>query len=139
MAVELISGFARELVGAGICDGLFSTSLLHQTVAQTNFRREPVQSSQTIVLLSQTGGIAFPLDKKEQYAFQVLVDSYQHRKAQDVARQVFDHWHDKVAYTTSGNFNIQWVRAVAPPQALPGPTDQRYTFSVNFDALWVKE
>jgi hypothetical protein len=106
---------------------------------QVNFRRDT--GAPTVVLLMQQGGLAFPFDYKEQYAVQCLVDSTTISGARTVSRQVFDILHETVATEISGH-QVLWMRAIAPPQAIPegpgGEEHERYQFSVNFDALLVK-
>lgn len=135
---ELIDGLAQELVGSGICTGLFSTS---GTSAQVNFRRE-MGADVIHVVLQQTGGESFPHKAKEVQGIQVLVDGPTLSGTRAKARQVYEFWEEMVANVISGGHQILWIRAIAPPQAVPTGPDQsaeRFQFSVNFDALVVKE
>lgn len=133
---EFVKRVAEDLVASGIGTGLYSTSGVS---VQVNYRRD--LGTDHVVLLTQTGGVAFAWNFKEQQAFQVLVDSVDLVSAQTLARQVFDQLHERTATCFSG-YEVLWLRAVAPPQAIPvGPqADQpsRFQFSVNFDALLVK-
>jgi hypothetical protein len=136
---EVVSGLANELVGAGVGTGIYSTS---GTSVQINFRRD-FGKDVTYIQLTQTGGQAFPRKAKEQQGIQVLVDAPTLSGAQATARAVYDLWEEVIATQISGGHEILWLRAIAPPQALPtgpGGTDmERFQFSVNFDALIVKE
>lgn len=129
---EFVDAVADRLVASGICTGRYSTS---GTAAQVNLRRDGM-GADTIVLLTQQGGGAFPKDQTEQQAFRVLVDAETLSGAQSKSREVFDHLHELTAVTLSGH-DVLWVRAVAPPQSVPiGPGEsERFQFSVNFDAL----
>lgn len=133
---EVISGFGFELIGANIVSGFYLTSGVS---LQVNHRREVEDPDVTIVLLSQTGGLAFPHKEKEQQGMQVLVDARTHSLAQSKAREIYEFWEETVAKVISGGHQVLWVRAIAPPQAIPnGPGDRRFQFSVNFDAMIVK-
>jgi hypothetical protein len=136
---EVISGLANELVGAGIGTGIYSTS---GTSVQINFRRD-MGLAITHVLLTQTGGQSFPHKAKEQQGIQVLVDAPTLSGAQSTARAIYELWEEVIATQISGGHEILWLRAIAPPQALPtgpgGTEKERFQFSVNFDALIVKE
>lgn len=134
---EFVSAAANLLVSGGV-GTLYATS---GTSVQMNVRRDT--GAETVVLLSQTGGLAFPHDAKEQYAFQVMVDSTTISGARTTARAVFDLLHERVAEEIGGH-DVLWLRAVTLPQAIPmgpsgGPDKERFQFSVNFDALLVKE
>ncbi len=134
--MEFIEAVARDLVASGV-GAFYSTS---GVAIQVNVRADdPGNSITTWVVLRQTGGVAFPLKTKEQYAFQCLVDSTTVVSAQTVARTVFDQLHERTAEVISGH-KVLWMRAIALPQAVPlGPTDSKgYQFSVNFDAMLVK-
>ena len=134
---EVISGFGDELIGAGIVTGYYSTSGVS---LQINHRREATDPAITIVLMSQTGGLAFPHKAKEQQGFQVLVDAQKVADAASKAREIYALWEELVGTTISGGHKILWMRAVAPPQTIPnGPGDRRFQFSVNFDAMIVKQ
>ena len=134
--MEFIEAVALDLVASGV-GSLYGSSGVS---IQVNVRRdEPGNSITTWVVLRQTGGLAFALNTKEQYAFQCFVDSTTFSGAQTVARMVFDQLHERTAEVISGH-QVLWIRAIAPPQAVPlGPTDSKgYQFSVNFDAMLVK-
>jgi hypothetical protein len=128
--VELVDAIADRLVASGIGTARYSTS---GTSVQVNVRRET--GADTIVLLTQRGGTAYPGQREDQ-TFQVLVDATTVSGAQAKARAVFDHLHGLVALTLSGH-DVLWIRAVTPPQAVPhGPGEsERFQFSVNFDAF----
>ncbi len=136
---EVISGLAQELIGAGIADALYATT---GTAVNVNYRRDPDDPDVTIILLRQSGGLSFVHKQKEQQGIQVLVDSQSARTAQAKARAVYDLWEEVVATTISGGHEVLWLRAVGPPQSLPtgpDPGRERFEFSVNFEALIVKE
>ncbi len=132
---EFIDVMADMLVASGV-GARYATS---GTSIQVNYRRET--GAPIVVFLLQQGGLAFPFDYKEQYAVQCLVDGTTISGARDKARQVFDLLHETVATEVSGH-QVLWLRAIAPPQAIPvgpgGGEHERYQFSVNFDALLVK-
>ncbi len=137
---EFIEGVADDLIASGIGTGRYSTSGVS---VQVNYRRDT--GAPTVLLLSQAGGLAFPLDHKEQQGFQVLVDSIDVVSAQTVARQVFDQLHDRNAEcipAVSGHM-VLWIRATTLPQPIPvgpfGGQAEHVQYSVNFDALLVKE
>lgn len=135
---EVISGLAAELVGAGIGTGIYATS---GTSVQVNYRRD-FGSDVTHVLLRQTGGLSFVRKAKEQQAIQVLVDAPTISGAQATARAIYDLWEEVIATVISGGHELLWLRAVAPPQAIPTgpqPDKERFQFSVNFQTLVVKE
>jgi len=135
---ELVSGLAQEIVGAGIGTGIFSTS---GTSVQVNFRRD-MGADVTHVVLRQTGGLSFPHKAKEQQGIQVVVDSSTLAVAQAKARAVYELFEEIVATQISGGSELLWIRAVGPPQSLPTGPDasaERFMFSVNFEALLVKE
>jgi len=135
---EVIDGLADELVGAGIGTGRFSTS---GTSVQVNVRRDEGHDVIHLVL-RQTGGLSFPHKAKEQQAIQVLIDGPTMSGTRAKAREVYEFWEETVDALISGGHKILWIRAVAPPQSVPMGPDQsqeRFQFSVNFDALVVKE
>lgn len=134
--MEFLDAVALDLVASGV-GGLYGSPVSGVSI-QVNVRRE-VPGANTVVLLKQTGGAAFPFDYKEQQAFQCFVDSTTISGARDTARTVFDQLHERTAETISGH-RVLWMRAIAPPQSVPlGPTDSKgFQFSVNFDALLVK-
>lgn len=134
--MEFVQAVALDLVASGV-GALYATS---GTSIHVNVRRDqPGNTVNTVVLLKQTGGVAFPLNTKEQYAFQCFVDSDTIAGARDTARTVFDQLHERTAEVISGH-RVLWMRAIGPPQAVPlGPTESKgYQFSVNFDAMLVK-
>lgn len=133
---EVISGFGYELIGSGVVTGFYSTSGVS---LQVNHRREIDDKDVTVVLLSQVGGLSFVRKTKEQQAIQVLIDAKTHAAAQSKAREIYAQWEEQIACTISGGHKVLWIRAVAPPQAIPnGPGDGRFQFSVTFDAMIVK-
>lgn len=134
---EFIDAVADDLVASGV-GARYATSGVS---IQVNYRRA---SAPHVVLLSQTGGLAFPHDAKEQQGIQVLVDSIDLVSAQTIARQVYEQLHERIATATFSGFEVLWMRATSgPPQAIPvgpaGGQPERFQFSVNFDALLVKE
>ncbi len=132
---EFVDVVADMLVGAGI-GARYSTSGVS---IQVNYRRDI--GAPTVVLLMQQGGLSHPFNYKENYAVQCLVDSATISGARDTSRQVYDLLNETVATEVSGH-QVLWLRAIAPPQAIPvgpgGGEHERYQFSVNFDALLVK-
>lgn len=135
---EVISGLARELVGAGIGTEVYSET---GTSVQVNYRRD-FGADVIYILLRQTGGQSFPHKAKENQGVQVTVDAPTISGAQSTARAVYDLWEERVAFVISGDHELLWLRATAPPQAIPiGPSSgrERFQFSVNFDAMIVKE
>lgn len=132
---EFVDAVADLLVASGI-GSRYSTS---GTSVQVNYRRDT--GAPIVVLLMQQGGLSHPFNYKENYAVQCLVDGTTISGARDTARQVFDLLHEVVAAEVSGH-QVLWMRAIAPPQAIPvgagGSEHERYQFSVNFDALLVK-
>lgn len=139
--MSFVQSIGELLVASGVGtsgatgNGLYSTS---GTSVQVDSRRD--LGTPVVVLLQESGGIAFPLDHKEQQAFQVLVDASSISGARAKAREVYDLLHDKVRLVTSGGSAL-WIRATALPQAIPALEGEgvRFQFSVNFDALIVKE
>lgn len=135
---EVISGLARELVGAGVATGFYATT---GTSVQINYRRD-VGADVIHVVLRQTGGLSFPHKAKEQQGIQVLVDGPTFQATQAKAREIYDLWEEVVATVISGGHQILWLRALTPPQAIPSGPDpgaERPQFSVNFETLVVKE
>jgi hypothetical protein len=132
---EFIDAVADLLVASGV-GARYSTS---GTSIQVNYRRD--EGAPVVVLLMQQGGLSHPRNYKENYAVQCLVDSTTISGARDTCRQVYDLLHETVATEISGH-QVLWLRAIAPPQAIPvgpgGGEHERYHFSVNFDALLVK-
>lgn len=128
---ELVGDLAELLVASGICDGHYSDE---GRSAQVNFRRET--HAETIVLLTQRGGLV-ERERAEMPSFQVLVDSSSIRAASTCAREVFDFLHEMGRFVSDSGHDVLWVRAVAPPQAVPnGPGEsERFQFSMNFDAF----
>lgn len=106
---------------------------------QVNYRRD-MPGADVIVLLRETGGLAFPLVQKEQQAVQVVVDSADLVSGQVTARAIYDSLHDLHAVTIDGH-RVLWLRATALPQNIPtGPLagqNERFQITVNFDALLV--
>lgn len=132
---EFVDALADYLVASGI-GSRYSTSGVS---VQVNYRRDT--GAPTVVLLMQQGGASYPRGYKENYAVQCLVDSDAISGARDTSRQVYNLLHETVATEISGH-QVLWLRAIAPPQAVPvghgGEAHERYHFSVNFDALLVK-
>lgn len=137
---EFIEGVADDLVASGVGTARYSTSGVS---VQVNYRRDT--GAPTVLLLTQTGGLTFPWDFKEQQGFQVLVDSTDVVSAQTVARQVYDQLNERTAecFPAVSGHMVLWLRATTLPQAIPvGPTGdqaEHFQFSVNFDALIIKE
>lgn len=127
---ELVDAVADLLVASGVGTGRYTTS---GTSVQVNMRRD--LGSPTVMLLTQFGGVAAAKDQTEDQAFQVLVDSSLVSGAQAKAREVFNFLHERTAETLSG-LDVLYIRAVAPPQAVPtGPgSSERFLFSINFTA-----
>lgn len=138
---EFLEVLADDLVASGVGTGRYSTSGVS---VQLNYRRD--MGAPTVLLLQQAGGLGFSLKHKEQQGVQVLVDSIDPVSAQTVARQVFDQFHERTAEripdTASGHL-LLWMRATTLPQPIPvgpvGAQAERTQFSVNFEALLVKE
>lgn len=130
---EFVDSVADYLVASGV-GARYATS---GTSLQVNVRRET--GAPTTVLLTATGGLAFPKKQIEQYAFQALVDSTTVSGATIKAREVFDLLHDVHATTLPSGHEVLWMRATALPQPVPigpgGGQTEQYQFSVNFDAL----
>jgi hypothetical protein len=128
--MELVEAIAERLVASGLCTGLYSTSGIS---AQVNSRRET--GAPTIVVVAQVAGTHGEKGQRELPTFQCLVDSASGDGARTVARAIHDHLHELEPQTLSG-MSLLWVRAIAPPQAIPiGPGESgRFHFSVNFDA-----
>lgn len=131
-----ISALADDLVASGI-GGRYSTS---GTSIQVNYRRDT--GAPHVVLLRESGGLSFPWNTKEQLGIQVLVDSNDLVSGQTIARTIYNQFHERTAEVLSGH-KLLWLRSTSgPPQAIPlGPAAEagRFTYSVNFDALIVKE
>ncbi len=134
---EFITAIADDLVSGGIGE-LVSTSgvSIHQ-----NVRRDV--GAPHYVTLKQTGGLAFAHKGKEQYALQVMIDSNDPVSGQTIARDVYDRLHERISVTLGGH-DVLWIRAIAPPQAVPmgpsaGQPPERFQFSVNFDSLIRKD
>ncbi len=127
---ELVDAIADLLVASGIATARYSTS---GTSMQVNYRRDT--GAPTILLLTQQGGVAQPKDQTEDQAYQALTDSSTVSGAQVKSREVFEFLHERTAEIIGG-FDVLYVRAVAPPQAVPtGPgVSERFQFSVNFTA-----
>jgi len=141
--MTFVEGVAQLLVASGLgtsgatATGLYSTS---GTSVQVTERRD--FGTPIVVLLQETGGLAFPFDVKEQQGFQVLIDASTISGARAKAFEIYEFLHDQIKLVVSGGAAL-WVRATTMPQAIPvGPgagEAARHQFSVNFDALIVKE
>ena len=131
---EFIDAVADDLVASGI--GVrYATSGVS---IQVNHRRSI--DAPHVVLLNQTGGQSFPWAFKEQQGIQVLVDSVDLVSGRDIARRVYDQLHERIATDTFSGFEVLWMRSTSgPPQVVPqSGRPERFFFSVNFDALLVR-
>lgn len=129
---EFLDRVADLLVASGIGTGRYSTSGVS---VQVSFRRDVAP---TVLLLTPTGGLTHDRDSLETQSFQAFVDSTTLSGARDTARALFDFLHE-TGTTEIGGHAVTWIRALAPPQAMPtGPNEKRFQFSVNFDALLAK-
>lgn len=130
---EFLDRVADLVVASGIGTGRYATSGVS---VQVSFRRE--LGAPTVLLLTPTGGLTHERGALETQSFQAFVDSETLELARDTARELFDLLHE-TGTTEIGGHAVTWIRALAPPQAVPvGPDAKRFQFSVNFDALLAK-
>lgn len=128
-----ISALADDLVASGV-GSRYSTSGVS---IQVNYRRDT--GAPHTVYLRETGGVSYPWASKENIGIQVLVESNDVVSAQTIARDVYDQFHDRHAETLSGHRMLYLRSTSGPPTAIPlglnALNPERFTFSVNFDAL----
>jgi hypothetical protein len=131
MADQFVTAALQNCISGGI-GSLYSTSGVSM---QDGLRKQT--GAPTIALFNQAGGTSFAQDQMESYGFQVLVDSDTPSGARTAARDIYDHLHETVAaYSGFGDYEVLWLRGIAPPQDLgPGPGEaDRFTVSTNYVA-----
>lgn len=134
---EFVSDLADYVVSGLTNAGRYQSSGIS---VQVNVRRE-MEGADAVAVLRQTGGVSFPLVHKEQQGIQLRVDATKVTSGQTVAREIYDLLQDVHAVEIGGH-SVLWLRSVSgPPQAIPvgpiGDQNERYSFTVNFEALLV--
>lgn len=138
--------FVHALADLLVASGVGALYVNSGTCIQVNFRRDPISgaTADTVVTLyAAPGGQSAPFDAWEIQAVQAIVDARDPNDASTRAQSVYDTLHETAAATitgttVSGSFEVLWMRAVSPPQAVPvGPLleGDRHQFSVNFSAF----
>jgi len=136
--MEFVEALQAHLISGGIGVALSPSLVSGDTSVQMNYRRD---TPANVILLRQTGGLAFPHAAKELQTIQVLVDAPTISGARGKAREVHNALHELLMYTFSGGHHAMYIRAATLPQAIPVLSalglKERFLFSVNFQALLV--
>jgi hypothetical protein len=136
--MEFVEALVAHLISGGIGVALAPGLVSGDTCVQHNYRRD---TPANIVLVRQSGGLAFPHAAKELQTIQVLVDAPSISGARGKAREVHDALHELLMYTFSGGHHAMFIRATQLPQAIPVLSalglKERFLFSVNFQALLI--